>query len=154
MKILVSSCLLGDKVRYSGSDSMSSIDDMELFDKILSSNEIFSICPEVSSGLPTPREAAEQKANKVVSKSNKDFTYEFNLGAKIALEICIKNNIHVALLKSKSPSCGTKKVYDGTFSSTLIDGLGVTAKLLKENSIKLFDETQLIELNNFIINNN
>ncbi|RXK00895.1 hypothetical protein CRU98_00155 [Arcobacter sp. CECT 8986] len=150
MKILVSSCLLGEKVRYSGSSSISSIDDMELFDKILASNEIFPICPEVISGLPIPREPAEQIDNKVITKSNIDLTKEFNFGAKKALDICLENSIEVALLKSKSPSCGTRVVYDGTFSSNLIEGLGVTAKLLNKHSIKLFDETQLVELNDFL----
>ncbi|RXJ86450.1 DUF523 domain-containing protein [Arcobacter sp. CECT 8985] len=153
MKILISSCLLGERVRYSGSDSSSSIKNRDLFEEIISSNMIFPICPEVSSGLPIPREPAEQKNNKVYTISNKDLTKQFEKGANNALEICIKNQISVALLKSKSPSCGNNKVYDGTFTSTLIEGNGVTAKLLKENSIKIFDETSLEELKEYINNN-
>ena len=150
MKILISSCLLGQEVRYDGKSSLSSIPNLELFNKITNSCEIFSICPEVAGGLETPREPAEGKNGKVVTNSGLDLTNEFLFGASETLKLCLQEEIKVALLKAKSPSCGNIKVYDGTFSRTLIDGSGETAKLLMENGVKVFNEQQLEELELFI----
>lgn len=160
MKILISSCLLGEDVRYDGENSSIlynpsfTFSQKELFMDILSENEIYSFCPEVSGGLSTPREAAEivsiEKPFKVETKDGNDVTINFLLGAKNALELCKSENITVALFKSKSPSCGNEKIYDGTFSSNLIEGQGLTAKLLEENGIRVFNETQIKELFKFI----
>ncbi len=65
---------------------------------------------------------------------------------EILLELCKTENIKVALLKAKSPSCGNKEIYDGTFTSTLIEGQGLTAKLLSENGIKVFNESEIMKL--------
>lgn len=160
MKILISSCLLGEDVRYDGGNSSVaynpsfSFSEKELFMDILCENEIYSLCPEVKGGLSTPREAAEitstEKPFKVETINNNDVTINFLLGAKKALELCLEENIKIALLKSKSPSCGNIQIYDGTFSNTLVQGQGLTAKLLSENGIKVFNETQLKELEQFI----
>jgi len=156
MKILISACLLGEDVRYDGGNSAIlytpsfTFSQKELFMDILSENEIFSFCPEVSGGLSIPREPAEivsiEKPFKVETKDKENVTINFLLGAKNALEICQKEGIEVALLKSKSPSCGNEEVYDGTFSQTLIKGQGLTAKLLLENGIKVFNELQISQL--------
>ena len=163
MKILISSCLLGEDVRYDGNNSSIafnpkfSFSSKELFMDILCENEIYSFCPEVAGGLGIPRVKAEivsiEKPFKVLNEENEDITINFLLGAKKALDICIEENIKVALLKSKSPSCGNKQIYDGTFSSNLIEGQGLTAKLLEENGIKVFNENELKELNKFIKTN-
>ena len=124
---------------------------------ILCENEIYSFCPEVAGGLPIPRISAEIVKNDkpfiVKNQEGLDVTINFLLGAKKALDICKEENIKVALLKSKSPSCGNKEIYDGTFSSNLINGQGLTAKLLEENGIKVFNENELKELNKFIKTN-
>ncbi len=156
MNILISSCLLGENVRYDGDNSSVSYNnnltfiEKELFTEILCNNNIYSICPEVSGGLNTPRDKAEiispNKPFKVITNKNEDVTVNFLIGAKNSLEICKNENIEIALLKSKSPSCGNIKIYDGTFSDNLIDGKGMTAKLLEENKVKVFNETQIIEL--------
>ncbi|AXX95062.1 MULTISPECIES: DUF523 domain-containing protein [Arcobacter] len=163
MKILVSSCLLGEDVRYDGNNSSIAFDPKfpfslkELFMDILCENEIYSFCPEVAGGLPIPRISAEIVKNDkpfiVKNQEGLDVTINFLLGAKKALDICKEENIKVALLKSKSPSCGNKEIYDGTFSSNLINGQGLTAKLLEENGIKVFNENELKELNKFIKTN-
>lgn len=163
MKILVSSCLLGEDVRYDGNNSSIAFDPKfpfslkELFMDILCENEIYSFCPEVTGGLPIPRISAEIVKNDkpfiVKNQEGLDVTINFLLGAKKALDICKEENIKVALLKSKSPSCGNKEIYDGTFSSNLINGQGLTAKLLEENGIKVFNENELKELNKFIKTN-
>ena len=163
MKILISSCLLGEDVRYDGANSSVafnpniSFSQKEIFMDILCDNEIYSFCPEVAGGLSIPRNPAEiLKSDKpfiVKTENGTDVTINFLLGAKKALDICNDENIKVALLKSKSPSCGNDKIYDGTFSNNLIDGQGLTARLLEENGIKVFNETQLKELLKFVESN-
>ena len=160
MKILVSSCLLGEDVRYDGKNSSITMgstftfSDKEIFMDILCENEIFSFCPEVSGGLSTPREEAEivsvDKPFKVMTKTEVDVTIPFLMGAKQALDTCIEEEIIVALLKSKSPSCGNTMIYDGTFTGNLIEAQGLTARLLSEKGIKVFNETQLSEFKKFI----
>ncbi len=154
MNILVSSCLLGENIRYDAKNSTSSIEDLVLFNKLVLENKIFSICPETSGGLLTPREPAEIIKNKVLTKINQDVTKEFIKGSIDTLNLCKKENIKVALLKAKSPSCGNNKIYDGTFNGILIEGEGITAKLLVQNNIKVFNEKQLKELYLFIENYN
>lgn len=163
MKILVSSCLLGEEVRYDGNSSSIAFNPKfsfslkELFMDILCENEIYSFCPEVSGGLTVPRLKAEivsaEKPFLVKNEEGDDVTINFLLGAKKALEVCLADNIKVALLKSKSPSCGNNEIYDGTFSQTLKKAQGLTAKLLEENGVKVFNENELRELKNFIKQN-
>ena len=163
MKVLVSSCLLGEDVRFDGNNSSIAMgssftfSQKEIFMDILCDNEIISFCPEVSAGLGTPRLPAEivsaEKPFKVETNNEEDVTIPFLVGAKNALDICIEDDIKVALLKSKSPSCGNFEIYDGTFSNTLVEGQGLTAKLLEQNGIKVFNETQLEDLKKFIENN-
>ena len=163
MKILVSSCLLGEDVKYDGTNSSIALNpkfsfsSKELFMDILCENEIYSFCPEVAGGLSIPRVPAEivkqDKPFVVQTEEAKDVTINFLLGAKKALDLCKEENIKVALMKSKSPSCGNKEIYDGTFSKTLINGFGLSAKLLKENGIEVFNEKELKELEKFIKTN-
>ena len=160
MKILISSCLLGEDVRYDGKNSSVAFNPnvsfslKELFMDILCENEIYSLCPEVKGGLPTPREPAEitsrEKPFRVETINKENVTINFLLGVKKALELCQEEGISVALLKSKSPSCGNNKIYDGTFSNSLINAQGLTAKLLSENKIKVFNETQIKQLYEYI----
>lgn len=160
MKILISSCLLGEDVRYDGNNSSIAFDPKfsfslkELFMDILCENEIYSFCPEVAGGLGIPRIPAEIiKNNKpfiVKNQDGTDVTMNFLLGAKKALDICVEENIKVALLKANSPSCGNIRIYDGTFTNQLVDGQGLTARLLSENGIEVFNETQLKDLKKFI----
>jgi uncharacterized protein YbbK (DUF523 family) len=163
MKILLSSCLLGEDVKYDGTNSSIALNpkfsfsSKELFMDILCENEIYSFCPEVAGGLSIPRIPAEIVKNDkpfiVQNQNGEDVTINFLLGAKKALDLCKEENIKVALFKSKSPSCGNGQIYDGTFSKTLIDGFGLTAKLLKENGIEVFNEKELKELAKFIKTN-
>ncbi len=145
-KLLISSCLLGENVRYDGKIKRC----MDpLFYEIIKNSQIFTVCPEVDGGLPTPRDPSEivsLNPLKIVNSKGKDVTSFFEKGAKKALKVCKKHKIKVALLKSKSPSCSNNFIYDGTFSKKLIKGEGVTAKLLRENGIKVFNENELIDL--------
>ena len=135
MKIMVSACLLGDNVKYNGKNNKN--DNLIEF---LKNYEIDKVCPEVLGGLSIPRKPAEIKERRVFTIDNYDVTDNFISGAEKTLKIARQNNIKVAILKKNSPSCGSNRVYDGTFSKTLIDGDGITVKLLKENGITILDE--------------
>ena len=132
---LCSACLLGIKCRW---DAKSKPDKRVI---VLVKKEILiPVCPEQLGGLSTPREPAEQKDDKVITKSGKDVTKNFLQGAKQVLKLAKLFNIKQAILKQKSPSCGCGKIYDGTFSGTIIKGDGVTADLLKKNKIQVITE--------------
>ena len=142
-KILVSSCLLGEKVRYDGGDSNQN---NLLLRKWQEEGRVMTICPEVASGLSVPRLPAEILNSKVINSAGIDVTLEFHNGAHLALELCKKHKIKFALLKSKSPSCGNRQIYDGSFSRNLIEGQGITAALLNANNIQVFNETEIQKL--------
>lgn len=140
-KLLISSCLLGVSCRYDGR----SVPNEEA--KGLS--EIFELvpfCPEIYGGLPTPRTPSERVGVRVMSKAGVDVTDNYNKGANEALLLCRELGIELALLKEKSPACGSIKIYDGSFSGTLIDGEGVTAELLRKCGIKVYGESQIDKL--------
>ena len=101
------------------------------------------ICPEQLGGLSTPREASEQKDDKVFTKTGKDLTEMFKKGAKEVLKIAKLLGIKEAILKQRSPSCGCGQIYNGNFDGKIIEGNGVTTKLLKENGIEIISEEEL-----------
>jgi len=135
---LCSACLLGIKCRYDGK-SKPNKKVLELAKKEI----LIPVCPEQLGGLSTPREPAEQKGKKVITKSGKDVTKNFVRGAKQVLKIAKLFGIKEAILKQRSPSCGCGQVYDGTFTGTIIEGDGVTASLLKKHGIKVISEEDL-----------
>ena len=135
MKIIVSACLLGDNVKYDGTNNKND----ELI-KFLKNYEIIKVCPECFGGLKVPRVPAEIVGDRVINKDGIDVTNGHLLGAEKALRIAKDNDIKIAILKKNSPSCGSGKVYDGTFSHTLIEGDGITAKILKNNGIIIYNE--------------
>lgn len=140
MKIIVSACLLGDNCKYNGGNNYN----REL-SNFLKDYEVIKVCPEVMGGLAIPRVPSEIKNGKVINQEGVDVTHKYQLGALKTLEIAKDNNIKIAILKSNSPSCGSGKIYDGTFSKTLISGDGVTTKLLKENKIIVLNEENFID---------
>jgi uncharacterized protein YbbK (DUF523 family) len=142
-KLLVSSCLLGNKVRY---DGKSKFIGNSLIKKLENKYRVYTVCPELSGGLYVPRIPAERIDNKVISKINIDVTEFYSRGANIALSICHKYNIKIALLKENSPSCGVNYTYDGTFSGTIISGEGLTTELLRDNGIKVYSESEINKL--------
>lgn len=142
--ILVSSCLCGINCKYNGKNNFNSFV-FELVNKGLA----IPLCAEQLGGLTTPRVPAEIINNKVIDKNGNDVTEQFTNGANTVAEICKTLNIKTAILKSKSPSCGVGKVYDGSFSGKLIDKNGITAQLLINIGIKVFTENQIDELINY-----
>jgi len=144
-KILVSACFLGQRVRY---DAQANYLLDNHFNRWQTEGRIVSICPEVSGGLSIPRDPAEiiPLSNSIITIKKHDVTAEFTRGAQHALNLCLKENIHYALLKEYSPSCGSEAIYDGTFSNETVAGQGVTSKLLREHGIKVFSEQNIAEL--------
>lgn len=142
MRVLVSACLLGVNCRYNGV-----LKEDEAVKELLSRKDItlISVCPEQLGGLPTPRTPSERKGAKVVSLEGEDRTAAFLRGAEETLRIANLYGCEVAILKERSPSCGNKQVYDGSFSGTVVPGEGVTAELLRKNGVTLFGESDLAE---------
>ena len=131
-KILVSSCLLGLNCKYDGGNNYSNE-----IDEFLKDYDVIPICPEIMGGLPTPRVGSERFGDKVITKDGRDVTEQYKKGAEETLFLAKKYDVKKALLKLRSPSCGSEKIYDGTFTHTVIDGDGVTAELLKNNGIEI-----------------
>ncbi len=156
-KILVSACLLGETVRY---DGKSNYLDNHCLTQWQQQDMLISFCPEVSAGLPIPRIAAEinhgdgyaviQGTATVIDKKGNDLTAEFITGAKLALETCKTFDIKIAILAQRSPSCGNHTIYDGTFNRVTISGSGVTTALLQKNGIRVFNQTELDKVAQFI----
>lgn len=138
-KILVSACLLGFNTRYDGK----SITNQKILDLLNNpDNIIIPVCPEQLGGLSTPRSPSEIIGDKLINKDGIDVTSNYNNGANITLEIAKINKVDYCILKQKSPSCGFGKIYDGSFSGKLIDGNGVTAKLLIDNGFKVYSDEE------------
>lgn len=139
-KAIISACLLGLDCRYDGGNNY--VGD-EKIKKLKENYELIPVCPEAYGGLTTPRVPSEIAGDKVVSRLGADVTNEFIKGAAAALYLAKLFDCDCAILKANSPSCGSGTVYDGTFSGTLTEGYGVTAKLLKENGICVIDENEI-----------
>ena len=137
-KLLISACLLGIPCRYDGS--------AKLFDgiaRLREKYELIPVCPEQLGGLPTPRNPSERIGERVLTPNGTDVTAEYHAGARAALELYRREGCIAAVLKERSPSCGSGEIYDGTFTHTVISGDGVTAELLKQSGIKVYGETEL-----------
>ena len=139
-KVLISACLAGINCKFNGENNLL---DSGILDEISKKYHLLFICPEVFGGLSTPREPAEMKGGLVVTKTAKDVSENFKFGAEICLKIAKLNGCKKAILKARSPSCGSGQIYDGSFTKKLIFGDGVAAKLLKENKILVFSEDEI-----------
>lgn len=137
-KILVSACLLWEKVRYDGKDNY-----VEGLERLKADYDLIPLCPEVLGGLSVPRDPAEIIRGRILTNKGKDVTAQFLLGAQDVLDFCLKNNIHKAIMKDRSPSCGKGRIYDGSFSNRLVEGNGVTVELLQRNHIKVYSEEEI-----------
>ena len=138
--ILVSACLLGHACRY---DSKSK--PCERVIALKDTYNLVPICPEVMGGLPTPRVPSEICGSLVLMKDGCDVTENYNRGALAALEIARENACTVAILKEKSPSCGSGLIHNGLFDGGLVEGDGITAQLLKKAGIRVLGESEITE---------
>lgn len=136
-KLLISACLLGIPCRYDGKGKPAAS-----IERLREKYELIPICPEQLGGLPTPRNPSERVGGRVVMEDGTDVTTQYQKGAQAALELCLREGCVAAVLKERSPSCGSGEIYDGTFTRSLVAGDGVTAELLKKNGIKVYGESE------------
>ena len=134
MKILVSACLLGKNCKYNGGNNLN-----QSVLGFIEGHEVIGVCPEQLGGLSTPRLPAEIVDGVVTNKEGVSVDNEFRKGAQEALAVALENKVDLAILQSRSPSCGVKEIYDGSFSGKKIKGQGVFAKLLAKHDIKVLD---------------
>lgn len=137
--ILVSACLAGVRCRYHGGSS-----EKEGIRALVEAGMAVPICPEELGGLGTPRPRAEIKGGnglnvldgraKVIDEHGRDVTARFLHGAEAALKAALASGAKKALLKEKSPSCGSTFIYR---NGRLVKGLGVTAALLRRHGIEV-----------------
>lgn len=134
-RYVVSACLAGQCCRYDGRSNLRA--EVAV---LVEAGEAVPVCPEVLGGLPTPRTPSERKGGRVCFATGEDVTEAFAAGAEAALYIAEECGCSAAILKARSPSCGCGRIYDGTFTHTLIDGDGLFAELLRKKGFRLFTE--------------
>ncbi len=137
--LLISACLLGRACRYDGASrphplaARLSVDPRFL---------LLPVCPEYDGGLPTPRIPAERVGARVLNKNGEDVTAAYRRGAARALALAEEHSARIALLKERSPSCGSRMVYDGSFSGKIKKGEGVCSEVLRAAGISVFSEEE------------
>lgn len=146
MKIMVSACLAGENCKYNGGNNRS-----EKVLQLMTGNEVLTICPEQMGGLPTPRVPSEIRDGIVTAKDGRIVDAQFRAGAAKCLELAKREQPDLIVLQSRSPSCGVKQRYDGTFSGKLVDRAGVAAQLLMENGFRCVDVEDLIEVHDDVL---
>ena len=134
MIIMVSACLAGENCKYNGGNNRN-----KKVEALFNGNRIIPICPEVMGGLSTPRVPSEIVHGIVMNKDGVNVDREYRCGAEMALKIAEREKPDLVILQSRSPSCGVKQRYDGTFTGTLIDGPGLTAELLMRHGFRVVD---------------
>ena len=136
--ILISACLLGELCRYDG--KAGKIIDLS---EIKKRYNLIPVCPEVLGGLPTPRTPSERVGDRVLMRDGADVTDSFLHGAAEAYKIALEHGCKIAILKERSPSCGSGEIYNGAFSGELSEGDGVTSEYLKQRGIAVYGESQI-----------
>ena len=137
-KYLISACLCGECCRYDGGSF-----DYPALRKLVEDGIALPYCPEHQGGLPIPRKPCEIVGSRVLAADGTDCTEEYTRGAEGALALCKQYSIAAAILKESSPSCGSHLIYDGTHTGRKIPGMGLAARLLSENGIRLYTEKEL-----------
>jgi uncharacterized protein YbbK (DUF523 family) len=143
-RVLISACLLGERVRYHGGDARLEHPTLRRW---LAEGRVVPLCPEVAGGLPAPRPPAEirllPEGRRVLTASGDDVTSAFERGAELAVAACVAYQIRIAILKDGSPSCGSGSIHDGTFSGRRIPGVGITVARLAAAGVTVFREDQI-----------
>ena len=134
-RVLVSACLLGVACRYDGRGQA-----IPRLNELLAACEVIPVCPEQLGGLPTPRTPSERVGEKVLARDGTDVTCAFARGAAEALRLAQLTGARLALLKARSPSCGSGEIYDGSFTGRTVPGNGVAAQALVDAGIEIFNE--------------
>jgi uncharacterized protein YbbK (DUF523 family) len=142
-KILVSECLYGDRiVRYDAEDLH---EENPVFLRWKEEGRLVKICPEVFGGLPTPRPDAQRSGDQVVTGAGKDVTRAYTMGAEEAVRLAKEHDVAFCIMKQDSPSCGSKFIYDGTFSGRKIPGEGMAVEYLRRAGFRVFAEEDIEE---------
>lgn len=153
-RLLVSACLLGLKCNYKGQASSAWQERPDFWQQIARKFQIVPVCPEQLGGLPTPRIPAELQGSamqvvagnsRVINRSGIDVTACFVKGAEETLFLARSVEIDLAIMKTRSPSCGKYQIYDGTFSGCLISGAGITVNQLLAGGYEVMDELEFYE---------
>ena len=142
-RLLVSACLLGARCKYSGGSNALAADALRALREKWA---LVPVCPEVAGGLAVPREPSERRGDKVVSRGGKDVTAAFERGAAVACALCGRFGCRTALLKERSPSCGSGEICDGSFSGALTAGDGLAAARLRSRGVAIVGESAVEEL--------
>jgi uncharacterized protein YbbK (DUF523 family) len=152
IRVLVSACLMGERVRYDGRDAAPG---GGILQRWLAEGRVVAFCPEVAGGLGVPRPAAEIAGGdgaavldgkaRVVTQTGDDVTAAFVRGAERALQAAQSQGVALAVLKEGSPSCGSGLIHDGSFEGGLREAMGVTTALFERHGIPVFSERTLAE---------
>ena len=137
---VVSACLAGEPCRYDGGCSP-----CPAVQRLIRAGQALPVCPETLGGLPTPRVPSEIRGGCVVAKDVTDVTDAFTRGAEEALRLAQENGCTAAILKARSPSCGSGEIYDGTFTGTRVPGEGVFARMAREAGLEIWNEETFTE---------
>lgn len=137
-RLLISACLMGFCCKYSGGSNALP---PELLYRLREKYALVPVCPETAGGLGVPRLPGERRGDRVISSSGADITAAYEKGAQTALLLMERFDCKAALFKERSPSCGSGRIYDGSFSGTLTDGDGVTAELLRGAGVAVIGES-------------
>ena len=146
-RMLISACLLGVECRYDGGGQA-----LPELERLMARYELIPICPEQLGGLPTPRTPCERRGDRVFTRDGRDVTGAFSRGAAQACHIARLYGARLALLKSRSPSCGCGEIYDGSFSGRKIPGSGVAAGMLAAMGVRIYSEADADALINAVDN--
>ena len=138
MKVVVSACLLGENCKYNGGNNLCPAVLEYLRDK-----EVIPVCPEALAGLGTPRVPIEISEGRVMTREGKDVTAALKGAVDRILGEIAGEDVECVILKSRSPTCGVKQVYDGSFTGKLVDGMGVLARALQEAGYRVVDSEDI-----------
>ncbi|RRJ83555.1 DUF523 domain-containing protein [Aestuariirhabdus litorea] len=155
-RVLVSACLLGQRVRYDGEG----FEPGDLLLRWQGEGRTLALCPEQAGGLAVPRPPAEIEGGqggsvlagdtRVITRSGADLSDAFIRGAEAALALCRREGVRMAVLKARSPSCGNRESYDGSFTGVRVSGQGVTAALLMREGVRVFNEQELEDAERYL----
>lgn len=141
--LLISACLMGYECKYCGGSNRLAERELET---LRAKYRLIPVCPESAGGLSTPRDPSERRGERVVSSKGVDVTSQYNKGADTAMYLARRYGCKAALMKAKSPSCGSGEIYDGTFTGTIVPGYGVAAERLEAAGIRVLSEDEIGKL--------
>ena len=132
--VIVSACLLGENCKYNGGNNYS-----ERIERMLEGEEILAVCPEALAGLGVPRAPMELVDGVPFNDRGECLKDKLDAAIDEIKRLAVEKGVSLAILKSRSPTCGVKEIYDGSFSHTLIPGMGLLAHALGDMGIKVID---------------